>query len=294
MEWLILILVVLIPPILIARFFLWTHNRLSQGARRSLIYMASFAVWFGACSVFLTGLRLTFSTRNLSRLEGELHLPEFPLRDAGASSRVTIPLRRLLVSSRFSDYWHPHHDYISAEKFRELLDQSHPLLLHADALLRSALARAGQYEASYYSVPDGFALVSRLEQIDEDGSPMYTSRWDLEKRHIGSFSVSEYLFALFKAPPGYYRLAVFVITPHSFNQSKRTVPRDVAEAWLRCGGNALPPEVALQPYTELFICTVLIYEFEKYDTLKEPITRVPGRLPVMAHLEKSGWGRFLR
>ena len=45
-------------------------------------------------------------------------------------------------------------------------------ILHdIDRRLALALDKAGYFEKSYFSVPDGFALVTRLEQINADGTP---------------------------------------------------------------------------------------------------------------------------
>jgi TolB-like protein len=179
-----------------------------------------------------------------------------------------------------------------------ILDQMgdrQPSLHHADIILRNAFVHAGHYEISYYSVPDGFAVVSRLEQIEVDGSPKPPpARWQKRVTQLELFSLKKYLQALFVAPPGYYRLIVFVVSPHQFSQSPSIISRDIAESWLRFGGNKLPEKLAQQPYTDQYVCTALIYEFEKSDKYEVALLIQPSRLDAKTHLMKSGIGRYFQ
>ncbi|MBU4445015.1 hypothetical protein KJ656_08050 [bacterium] len=160
-------------------------------------------------------------------------------------------------------------------------------------MLSIALECAGQYEISYYSVPNGFALVSRLEQIEEDGTPMESpKRWDANAKSLSIFSLADYFRALFVAPPGYYRLIVFVVSPLPFSKSPEQISKETAESWLQFGANALPIDLAFQLYTREFVCTALIYEFEKHDVEMEATLRRPGRLDGRTHIIKSGIGRI--
>jgi hypothetical protein len=252
MDWLalpFLILAALVLPILFTQFFEWARKRWRLGSkpRRNLVYVISFAVSFSVLGPWAGYVMLSHKADSLpvgSRPEkdeveslpekdgslaykGEV-IPKFPWPPPVASSFVTIPLRGLLASSRipdyFVEYWYPHNQYLSPEQYRKLRDRRAPVLYDANALLVFALARSGHYEISYYSVPDGFALVSRLEQIETDGSPKSSpTRRDTRERDIGSFSLRTYLRALFLAAPGYYRLVVFVVTPHPFSQSAQSV-----------------------------------------------------------------------
>jgi hypothetical protein len=44
--------------------------------------------------------------------------------------------------------------------------------------IHAALESSGCFEKSYYGVPDGFAMVARLEQINRDGTPKEVpDRW---------------------------------------------------------------------------------------------------------------------
>ncbi len=308
MEWLALalvILIALIPPILLVKIVFLVQRKFKPESKppRFVLYFTSYLLWFSALGAFVM-----FLGRNEILMQNSIKpsisskhewFPEFPWPPPAASSFETISLRRFLdfPEGALLDEYHLYsgRNYMHSEKFIELAENGRPLLLHADALLRFTLESAGHYETSYYSVPDGFALVSRLEQIEEDGSPMpLPARWETRVRSIGRFTLGDYLRALFVAPPGYYRLVVFIVCPHPFAQASHSISRDIAESWLRFGANALPIELALQPYTDHFICTALIYEFEKLDTQKEPILRQPGRLDARTHIVKSGIGRYLQ
>src|SRR5262249_42360692 len=128
-----------------------------------------------------------------------------------------------------------------------------------------------------------------------DGTPKpEPSRWEVEVRGLEAFSLAEYLRVLFLANPGFYRIIVFVVTPHPFTQSPEIVTRDRAIAWLPFGVNVLPMELAMRPYSSAYTCTALIYEFEKIDVQAKTTVRVPGRLSAHIHIEKSGIGVTLR
>lgn len=80
--------------------------------------------------------------------------------------------------------------------------------------LNAALERAGEGERSVYSIRrTGFAVVARLESIENDGRPKAgQARWQADSPHGGAFSLSAYLREIFKAQPGRYRVIVFVVT----------------------------------------------------------------------------------
>lgn len=153
--------------------------------------------------------------------------------------------------------------------------------------LVQALDVAGYVEKSYFAVPDGFALVTRLEQIDPDGTPLDPpDRWSEEAGPVRQFDLRSILRALFTANPGYFRILVFVATPHPFSQSDQEVRREEAVAWLREGVNRLPDAVARQPYAPAFRTTALVYEFEQPESGDPQL--VSGRLTARTHLQRSG------
>ncbi len=84
-------------------------------------------------------------------------MPEFPWQPLRASAIMTIP-------SKF---------------FKK--DNEPFLLDDIKKVISDALDSCGYVEKSYYSVPEGFAIVTRLEHINENGSPKNISeRWIAE------------------------------------------------------------------------------------------------------------------
>jgi hypothetical protein len=158
-----------------------------------------------------------------------------------------------------------------------------------DQNLSLVLENNGYTERSYFAVPGGFALVTRLEQTEADGRPKTgDARWAITVGPLQEFSLSAYLKALFTANPGYYRVLAFIVTSTPFSQSETTVSRDEAMRWLARGLNVLPAAVAEQPMTPAHRATVLVYEFEQQQSSSDR-TRlaIPGRLTARAHLERS-------
>jgi hypothetical protein len=164
-----------------------------------------------------------------------------------------------------------------------------------DQKLRAALERTGYFERTYLSVPDGFALVTRLEQINSDGTPKAgAARWAVDVDRLTTFSLQAYLKALFFAQPGYFRIIVFIVTPHPFAEATATVAREEAMDWLRQGLLALPDSIGGREYSDQFTCSALIYEFEKPNLGEQARSLMPSPVPGQVHLEKAGVWQALR
>jgi hypothetical protein len=154
--------------------------------------------------------------------------------------------------------------------------------------LVTALEASGYVGKSYYAVPDGFALVTQLEQINTDGtSKRVPDRWAVNVGTLHSFSLSEYLKALLTANVGHYRIIVFILTPHPFSQSDVKVTREQALDWIPKGVNQLPSSIAERAFTPDFTCTALIYEFEELRAGDAATLVTPSNLSGRDHLSKS-------
>jgi hypothetical protein len=157
----------------------------------------------------------------------------------------------------------------------------------SDRLLR-ALASTGCDEHAFFAVPDGFALVTRLSHIDEDGNPFPPpcgSDFNIapSMRNLVSF-----FRGMFRAPEGYFRIIVFIVTDARFARSENRISRDQALEWLNKGFNALPGRVATTPATDQTVTTALIYEFKAVGYDKNAKLLLPSRLSAQAHLQSSG------
>jgi hypothetical protein len=154
--------------------------------------------------------------------------------------------------------------------------------------LAKAFEAAGYGDKSYYAVPDGFAMVSRLEQIKDDGSPEAGDRWSLRVKPYLKFSLAAYMKALFTVEAGHYRIICFVVSPHPFSETDQTVSDATAIGWVSHGANFLPKEAGAGAYTPDYHCTALIYEFAKISGTKPALTIPPQSLSADAHLQGSG------
>jgi hypothetical protein len=154
--------------------------------------------------------------------------------------------------------------------------------------LEAALDHTGYSQKKYYQVPDGFALVSQLEQFNPDGtSKDLPDRWAAEFRPPRIFSLKSYIEAIFTANPGQYRIVTFIVTSQPFEESEETVTREEAMEWLDSGMIVLPKSIGEQPYTDEHYCTALIYEFELPGKGKEAFFKKSSELSGKDHLKKS-------
>ena len=160
-------------------------------------------------------------------------------------------------------------------------------LADVDLALRRALDAADYSEKSYYSIPSGFALVTRLEQIDREGNAKPTpDRWVTDPLQSGRFSLLSYLKALLTSPRGNFRVLVLAVTCETVSTTNRAPTRIEAQAWLEQGANRLPAYVGARKYTSDHRCTGLVYEFET-GTAEKAVLRDPPLLSAKTHLEKA-------
>jgi len=162
--------------------------------------------------------------------------------------------------------------------------------------LESALEDADYETWRYSSVPRGFALATQLEQIGPDGTPRSgKERFRTDLPSLADMTFVEFLKALAKAPPGYYRVIVFVVTNTPFSRSDSTPTEQEAQRWLHVGLNQLPKSIGVMPYSDDYRTTALVYEFRKASK-NSAATFVP-KSPESGkiHLEKAGiWDALTR
>ncbi len=160
------------------------------------------------------------------------------------------------------------------------------------AWLRGALNAAGFGGSGLFGVPEGFALVSPLERMDESGASLSgEDRWIRGKLPLKGFDVDEYLRRLFLAPPGDFRLLVFVVTPkRNLAGGQGELDPDLASTGLP-SGLGLPESLARRPIGEAWV-HVLVYHFRK--KLGRQDLLQPSTIAFDRHLEGSGLTRFLQ
>jgi len=197
--------------------------------------------------------------------------PKFPWPPPKTLTYIKIPEKYLLANNELSSL------YDITIKIETVLDS------------------CGYSEKSYFSIPDGIAIVTRLEQINIDGSPKKgDGRWNTGIVPIRSFSIKDYLNALFTANVGHYRIMVFILTPHPFSFSSQVVKRKEAVNWLSSGMNKPPENTKNISYSNIYTCNVLIYEFEKSEHENEAIFKETSILTGKKHLENAKiWQAFI-
>ena len=149
--------------------------------------------------------------------------------------------------------------------------------------LSNALSDTGYTEITWYEVPNGFALVTHLEQIDFNGKPK-PNRWAKE---FSIVSLKDYFSVFLKGNRGLYRIIVIIVTTYPIFQDERIVSRQEAEDWLHKGAINIIPNSELE-YTNNHSCVALIYEFENTELEQEIKAKIENNLTGKMHLEGSG------
>ncbi|MFN0036266.1 MAG: hypothetical protein ACKVUS_14475 [Saprospiraceae bacterium] len=172
-----------------------------------------------------------------------------------------------------------------------------------DDQLKTALNKSGYEERAYFDVPNGFAVATRLEQFQRDGSSMKGgARWS-PNAAVKFDGVWDYLQKLITAEQGYFRVFVFIVTDQAFTSSggsstsgsgERFGDIKDASGWLSQALNRLPSSTGNRTFSKSYKVTVLVYEYTATASDKSVLQRLPGTLPSNTHLEKSGIMRGLK
>jgi hypothetical protein len=231
-------------------------------------------VWFDSVAVVRQSLALLMPQNQLSAAAAEFfpRVPRFRLPPPEASVSEVLPNELFLDPQREGT-----------------------TLGDVDSMLAGALNGAGYTSRAYYPLKrefrdvEGFALVTRMEQIREDGTPKpVPDRWAAEVPPLEGFSLKKLIERLFSAEAGYFRIIVFLATPEHFTQGD-PITREAAMDWLKKGLNKLPSFIAEKEYTPAFNTTALVYQFKKVKGASEDhVEQVDGLLSCRDHLVKAG------
>ena len=165
---------------------------------------------------------------------------------------------------------------------------AHATLASVARRLEAAFDATGYVERSYYWIPGGFALVSRIEQITANASPVAApARWAVKATAVRAGFV-DHLRALFNAAPGFYRVIVFAVTDRDFAAGSRSPSSEEARQWVSGGSMRLPAPVGATAFTDAHYTSALIYEFERPADKSEPRVTAPSNSPGRVHLERAG------
>ncbi len=190
--------------------------------------------------------------------------------------------------------WPPPEPTSSVSLNRDLLANGNAKLGDVADHMVSALAEVGYSEKSFYAVPGGFALVTRLEQIELDGTPLpEPGRWSQAPPPSKIFSLGAFFGSLFNAPVGNYRVIAFIVTDQPF-VTDGEVSAEEMEGFLAGGLSWLPEVIRARDFTAGHVGTALIYQFRKVGLYGEPVLHPDGAPTAQAQLDRTGIFSSLR
>ena len=267
-----LVLALLIAlPFLSAWIFRWAWKRWRSESkpRRLFVYNVSLPAWF---SVLALTIFILSSSCNRSPKSGALPnntMPAFPWPPPAASAETMIP-DRWLSTGEGAD------------------------LSNVAVILEGALRAAKYPKWSYSSVPNGFALVSQMEQIKDDGTPSpEATRWSTDLPVVANMTLLEFIRALVNAQPGYYRVIVFIVTNQPWSRAGTKTTGVEADKWLAEGFTWLPKSIGELPYGSDYRTTALVYEFRKASRDANATLLEPSLTSADDHLKKAGISEWL-
>ena len=160
-------------------------------------------------------------------------------------------------------------------------------LADVDNILADALDAATYDNLRYYYAPDGFVLITRIEQTTADGVALPgRARWSVQVPEGAGSSLARYLKALFIPASGHFRVIAFAVTTQPIVGYRPAPQEEEARGWLQQGADELDPKVAALPYGASYHCTALIYEFKQVADHANPLV-IQDALPARTHLANS-------
>jgi hypothetical protein len=151
-------------------------------------------------------------------------------------------------------------------------------------LLTQALDSGGYSEKAWYAAPGGFALVTRVERVDEEDRPLTVDRWSLAFHKPDLFSFAG-LKDLFVGSEGRFRMLLFIVTSEVVEPGP-PVPANKEVDFIN-GPDSLPEEIRALSFTKNHHCLVLVYEYRKKNATA-PLELVPaGENTAIGHLKKT-------
>lgn len=191
----------------------------------------------------------------------DFHLPEFPWPPPRPSAFYKVPKRYFNKCDKLDD---------------------------VDALISNVLDQCGYYEKTYYSIPNGFAIVTRMEQINTDAtSKGEPARWSVDPELYAPNDIMSYLRAVFISDPGLFRVFVITVSDMPFKLSENSITEEEAERLLNNGLTSLPSSLGDILKSKDTFSTVLVYEFEKPLDRDTSYILLPSRHDGRLHLNKS-------
>ena len=124
--------------------------------------------------------------------------------------------------------------------------------------LETELVAAGYDDLAVHMVENGFAIITRVEQITKEASPKAKVRWQLGER----LSFFEALGSLFVGQRGYYRHIVILVAEPYLVGDYLPSYEQVSSAF-NGGWNTLPMSLENGTFTDRHSIDALVYQFER-------------------------------
>lgn len=162
-------------------------------------------------------------------------------------------------------------------------------LADVDLLLQAGLQELGYDRHGYFHVPNGFAILTPIEQILSNGKALEgKDRWKDYPAGTDYEGILDYLSSLLQPRQGYFRLFVFVVTNQNVPKEAKKMEPGNAKEWLSSGGDRLPPRIGSISLSPEHKASVFIYEFTATKAVKVIEEDCQNRLLVKEHLTQSG------
>lgn len=164
-----------------------------------------------------------------------------------------------------------------------------------DARFSNAMDEKGYSQRSYFYVPNGFAVITQLEQFSQNGlSKSDNARWVDYPVQENFGGVIDYLKSIILPCKGNFRVFAFIVTDAPFPKKDYVISKEEAIGWLSLGGSWLPDAIGQLPFSKAHRATLMVYEFEATTSDKKSSYKKPGLLQGMVHFDKSGLGPVMR
>jgi hypothetical protein len=169
-----------------------------------------------------------------------------------------------------------------------------------DQALSSALEQFGYVTKGYFYYPGGFALATRIEQIQPGGESLNPPDRFSKLPPVPKVFSFDYLRHIFIPRTGFFRIIVFIITNQSIQESNEPTTTAIAEGWPNHGVPGLPSKIASTLASPDETVNVYIYEFDNTtagnvsDLTLLTESTIPPNVPLLdaeQHLRESHlWG----
>ena len=158
--------------------------------------------------------------------------------------------------------------------------------------LTATLTAAGYAKIAFFERKTGFAVVTPLEQIQEDGSPVRSEdrfRWQPSICYSGLYG---YFHVLLRAQHGMYRVIVFIVDDSDIATTQSAPTGLQARDWSYKGADALKQSTRDKEFGPSHQCSVRIYQFYRPTGDFEDAQWCESKASAEAHLIKSNiWSK---